>query len=100
LVRSTTPTGKEEAAVKRGVIIYAAGEAPASWTEEKEELLKKTLPGAQAVEVITTRTGHFDVLDAWWSLRSKGMAHIECKLAVFADDGQLRETGRALRLCG
>jgi len=86
--------------LKRGVIIYAAGEAPSSWTEEKEKLVKGSILGAQAVEIITSRTGHFDVLDAWWSLNSKGMDYIECKLAMFTKDGELKETGKALRLAG
>jgi len=86
--------------MKRGVIIYTAGEAPASWTEDKEKLVKASVVGAEAVEIITTRTGHFDVLDAWWSLNSKGMDYIECKLAMFTEDGELNDTGRILRLCG
>jgi hypothetical protein len=86
--------------MKRGVIIYTAGEAPASWTEDKEKLVKASVVGAEAVEIITTRTGHFDVLDAWWSLNSKGMDYIECKLAMFTENGDLNDTGRILRLCG
>jgi hypothetical protein len=86
--------------MKRGVIIYTAGEAPASWTEDKEKLVKSSVIGAEAVEIITTRTGHFDILDAWWSLNSKGMDYIECKLAMFTEDGELNDTGRILRLCG
>jgi hypothetical protein len=86
--------------MKRGVIIYTAGEAPASWTEDKEKLVKASVVGAEAVEIITTRTGHFDVLDAWWALNSKGMDYIECKLAMFTENGDLNDTGRILRLCG
>lgn len=86
--------------MKRGVIIYTAGEAPASWTEDKEKLVKSSVIGAEAVEIITTRTGHFDVLDAWWSLNSKGMDYIECKLAMFTEEGELNDMGRTLRLSG
>ena len=86
--------------MKKGVIIYTAGEAPTSWTEEKEKFVKSSIVGAQAVEIITTRTGHFDVLDAWWSLNAKGMDHIECKLATFTEDGELDDMGRSLRLRG
>lgn len=86
--------------MKRGLIIYAAGEAPTSWTEEKEKFVKGSIVGAQAVEIITTRTGHFDVLDAWWSLNSKGMDYIECKLAMFTEEGELNDMGRTLRLSG
>jgi len=86
--------------LKRGLIIYTAGEAPTSWTEEKEKFVKDSIVGAQAVEIITTRTGHFDILDAWWSLNSKGMDYIECKLAMFTEDGELNDMGRTLRLSG
>jgi hypothetical protein len=86
--------------LKNGVIIYAAGEAPASWTENKERVVKQSITGVDAVEIITTRTGHFDVMDAWWSLKVKGVALIECKMAEFTANGELKETGRTLRLCG
>jgi hypothetical protein len=87
-------------AMKKGLIIYAAGGAPASWTEDQEQLVKSSVVGAEAVEIITQHTGHYDVLDAWWSLMVKGMARIECRLALFTSDGQLAETGRSIRLCG
>ena len=86
--------------MKRGVIIYTAGEAPATWTDEKERSVKSSIQGVEAVEIITTQTGHYDVMDAWWSLKSKGMNYIECKLAIFTEDGELNDTGRILRLCG
>jgi hypothetical protein len=86
--------------MKKGVIIYAAGDAPRSWTESHEQLVRSSVPGAEAVEIITSGTGHYDVLDAWWALSAKGMAHIECRLAVFGEDDQLKETGRTIRLCG
>lgn len=85
--------------MKKGLIIYAAGGAPASWTEDQEQLVKSSVVGAEAVEIITQHTGHYDVLDAWWSLSAKGMAHMECRMAVFAAEEQLKETGRAIRLC-
>ncbi len=86
--------------MKRGIIIYTAGEAPAHWSVDDERLVKNSIPGVEAVEIITSRTGHFDVMDAWWSLRSKGMAYIECKMATFTEDGELKQTGRTLRLSG
>jgi hypothetical protein len=86
--------------LKSGVIIYAAGEAPASWTEDKERAVKQSITGVDAVEIITTRTGHFDVMDAWWSLKARGVALVECKMAEFTANGELKETGRTLRLCG
>jgi hypothetical protein len=86
--------------MKCGVIIYAAGEAPLSWTENKEQVAKRTIGGVESVEIITTRTGHFDVMDAWWSLTVRGMDYVECRMAEFTENGDLKETGRVLRLCG
>jgi hypothetical protein len=86
--------------LKRGVIIYTAGEAPPTWTDEKERSVKSLIQGVEVVEIITTQTGHYDVMDAWWSLKSKGMDYIECKLAMFTENGELNDTGRILRLCG
>jgi hypothetical protein len=52
------------------------------------------------IEIITTKTGHFDVLDAWWHLLSKGMSLVTCKMAVFRECGEIEFTGKQLRLCG
>ena len=86
--------------MKTGFIIYAAGSPPPGWNEEREKGIKKSLPGADAVEIITSETGHFDVLDAWYELVTKGISLIVCKLAVFSESGQMKLTGRDLRLCG
>jgi len=86
--------------LKRGVIIYTTGEAPVFWTDDNERVLKRSIPGVEAVEIITTRTGHYDVMDAWRSLQTMGMAHVECRMATFTENGELRDTGRVLRLCG
>jgi len=86
--------------LKTGIIIYAVGDAPEKWTEESEIYLRSSECSADAMEIITSKTGHFDIPDAWWSLISKGMSRIVCKMAVFSDTGELKITGRELRLCG
>ncbi len=86
--------------MKTGFIIYAAGNPPQDWNEERENGIRNLLPGADAVEIITSETGHFDVLDAWYELVTKGISLIVCKLAVFNESGQMTLTGRDLRLCG
>jgi hypothetical protein len=91
---------KEVVGMKSGVIIYAAGEAPASWTEDKERAVKHSMSGVEFIEIITSRTGHFDVMDAWGSLKVRGAVYVECKMAEFTPNGELKETGRTLRLCG
>ncbi len=86
--------------MKTGIIIYVVGEVPLYWSEKDEINIRKLDSRADAVEIITTRTGHFDVLDAWWSLTSRGMARIICRLAEFSYTGNLILTGRELRLSG
>ena len=86
--------------MKNGVIVYVAGPAPETWTEESEEILKRAAAGADSVECITSRSGHFDIADAWYALTVRGMNHIVCKTAVFDDDDRVRFTGMQMRLCG
>ena len=59
--------------MKSGVIIYVAGNAPRGWSEGDETRIRSTESQADLIEIITTETGHFDVLDAWRDLLSKGM---------------------------
>lgn len=86
--------------MKTGVIIYATGEPPPGWSEKVEQGIREQLPGADAVEIITRKTGHFDVTDAWWSMTTKGMTQVLCQMAHFSDGGQLQLTEERLRLCG
>ena len=86
--------------MKSGVIIYVAGNAPQDWTEENETGIRNSVSQADLIEIITSRTGHSDVSDAWRALLLKGMAHISCKKAVFNSTGDIELTGKELRLCG
>ena len=86
--------------MRSGIIVYVAGQAPADWTEEKEAAAKTAAAGADAVEVITSHSGHFDIADAWHALTVRGMNHIVCRSAVFDASGQVQLTGRQMRLCG
>lgn len=86
--------------MKSGVIVYVAGLAPENWSEEMEETVKKEAGRVDAVECITSRSGHFDIADAWHSLTVRGMNHIVCKSAVIDETGHVRFTGKEMRLCG
>ena len=86
--------------MKSGLIIYVAGNAPQDWTEENEAGIRDLESQADMIEIITTQTGHFDVLDAWRALLLKGMSYIICKMAVFNESGDIEFTGRELRLGG
>ena len=86
--------------MKNGLIVYVAGQVPENWSEEMENDLKKNAMGAEAVEFITTRSGHFDIDDAWHALTVRGMGRIVCTTAYFDETGRLCFTGREMRLSG
>jgi hypothetical protein len=86
--------------MKSGVIIYVAGSAPEDWSEDDEIHIRNSESKADLIEIITTKTGHFDVLDAWRNLLAKGMSLITCKMAIFSESGEIEFTGKTLRLCG
>jgi hypothetical protein len=86
--------------MKSGLIIYVTGDAPDSWTEENEVSIKNAESKADLIEIITTKTGHFDIIDAWRELVTRGMSTITCKLACFNASGRIEMTNKTLRLCG
>jgi len=86
--------------MKSGLIIYVVGKEPANWDADYELMVIKQNTKADLVEIITAKTGHFDVLDAWWSLLTKGMQRITCMIGEFSHTGSLTLTDRKLRLCG
>ena len=86
--------------MKTGVIVYAAGDPPLNWSEAQENKSQQYATKADMVKVITHTSGHFDLHDAWFELVTQGMSHVICKLAEFDKTGQMRLTGREMRLCG
>jgi hypothetical protein len=86
--------------MKTGVIVYAAGDPPPHWSGALENNPEEYDPDADMVKLITHTTGHFDLHDAWFELVCKGMSRVICKMAEFNEAGQMRLTGREMRLCG
>ena len=86
--------------MKSGLIIYVVGKEPVNWDAEYELIVIKQKTKADLIEIITAKTGHFDILDAQWSLLTKGMQRINCMIGEFSPTGSLTLTGRKLRLCG
>ncbi|MEA1949658.1 MAG: hypothetical protein U9N83_20465 [Thermodesulfobacteriota bacterium] len=86
--------------MKSGLIIYVVGKEPANWNADSGKKTIKQNIQADLVEIITTKTGQFDVLDAWCSLMIRGMKRITCMIGEFTPNGKLVLTGRELRLCG
>ncbi len=86
--------------MKSGLIIYVVGKEPPNWDANSGGKTIKQNLQADLIEIITTQTGHFDVLDAWYFLLIRGMKQITCMIAEFTPNGMLALTGRELRLCG
>lgn len=87
--------------MKTGTIIYVAGNSTLEWlTSDLKELVCKSGIKADRLEIITRTSGNYDIHDAWWRLVAKGMQLVLCLLAEVDDRGELRLTGRQMRLCG
>ena len=85
--------------MKIGLIVYVVGKEPADWDADSESTSIKNRCKADRVEIITVKSGHFDVLDAWWSLLTKGMKKIVCMIGEFTPNGSLTLKERQLCLC-
>lgn len=86
--------------MKTGIIIYIASDNLPDSDVDLEAAVSKLEIEADKIEFISATSGHFDISDAWWSLTIKGMQRIICKLAEFTSFGDLKLTGRELKLCG
>ena len=86
--------------MKSGLIIYVVGKEPQNWDADSDLTIIKQNTKADLVEIITVKTGHFDVFDAWLSLLTKGMKKITCIIGEFSPAGDITLTNRELRLCG
>ena len=86
--------------MKTGVIVYVVGgECPYDHLDI-EETVKSLDINADRVEVVSSRSGHFDVMDAWWFLTVKGMKRIVCMIAEIVNHSGLKLSGSELRLYG
>jgi hypothetical protein len=86
--------------MKTGLIVYVVGTEPVDWDADSELRAIKQSSRADLVEIITVKSGHFDVLDAWWSLLTRGMKRIVCIIGEFTPNGNLTLKERKLCLCG
>ena len=87
--------------MKTGVIVYIVGGE--RMIDEDVDIIGavKRLPiKADRIEVVAPTTGHFDIMDAWLMLITKGMGLIVCMHAEVLNSSKIRLTVRELRLCG
>jgi len=85
--------------MKTGLIVYVVGTEPADWNAASEMKNIRQISRVDLVEIITAQWGHFDVLDAWWSLLTRGMKQVICMIGEFTPNGHLTLQGRKLCLC-
>ena len=84
--------------MKTGAIVYVIGKENEKDFDVKEAV-KNLKIEADKVEIVSSRSGHFDIMDAWWSLTAKGMKRIVCMIAEIVNDSDIRLTGREIQLC-
>jgi len=84
--------------MKTGAIVYVIGKENDKDFDVKEAV-KNLKIEADKVEIVSSRSGHFDVMDAWWLLTAKGMKRIVCIIAEIINGSDLRLTGREIQLC-
>ncbi|MDY6790572.1 MAG: hypothetical protein SWH54_04805 [Thermodesulfobacteriota bacterium] len=84
--------------MKTGAIVYVIGKENDKDFNVKEEV-KNLKIEADKVEIVSSRSGHFDIMDAWWSLTAKGMKRIVCMIAEIVNGSDIRLTGREIQLC-
>ena len=85
--------------MKTGAIVYVVGKENLSKAFDMEVALKNLEINADRVELVSPGSGHFDIMDAWWSLTAKGMKRIVCMIAEIVNGSDLRLTGREIQLC-
>ena len=85
--------------MKTGAIVYVVGKENLSKDFDMEVALKNLEINADKVELVSPGSGHFDIMDAWWSLTAKGMKRIVCMIAEIVNGSDLRLTGREIQLC-
>jgi hypothetical protein len=86
--------------MKIGAIVYIAGSERIEDDFDLEKAVKRLNLKTDRVEIVSSKAGHFCVMDAWWMLMAKGMRIIVCLVAEVTNGSELKLTGRELRLCG
>jgi len=85
--------------MKTGAIVYVVGKENLTKNFDMAVALKNLEIDADRIELVSPGSGHFDIMDAWWSLTAKGMKRIVCMIAEIVNGSDLRLTGREIQLC-
>lgn len=85
--------------MKTGAIVYVVGKEYFPKDFDMAGALKNLEIDVERVELVSSGSGHYDIMDAWWSLTAKGMKRIICLIAEVVNGSDLRLTGREIQLC-
>ncbi len=85
--------------MKTGAIVYVVGKENLPKNFDITVAVKKLEIDAERVELVSSGSGHYDIMDAWWWLTTKGMKRIICLIAEVVNGSDLRLTGREIQLC-
>ena len=85
--------------MKTGAIVYVVGKENLSKDFDIAVAVKKIEIDAERVELVSSGSDHYDIMDAWWSLTVKGMKRIICLIAEVVNGSDLMLTGREIQLC-
>ena len=86
--------------MKKGVIVYVAGSAEMQEDFDPEKAVRGLNLEADGVEVVLSDEYDQYFMNAWWTLITRGMGVIVCKMAEVVQGSRLKLTGRELRLFG
>ncbi len=84
--------------MKTGAIVYVIGKENVDNDFDMTEAVKNLKIKADKVEIVSSRSGYFNIMDAW-SLTAKGVKNIVCMIAEIINDSDIRLTGREIQLC-
>ena len=85
--------------MRTGVIVYVMEK---DFPVEKEPNLAAEIRRhykADGVEIVSCGQRHFDVMDAWWKLTTRGMQRFICVFAGYAGTSTPARSRRHLRVC-
>lgn len=84
--------------MRTGVIVYMLDENFPVENEPKLAAAVKASHQADRVEVVSRDQKHFDVMDAWWKLTTKGMQRFVFMFLDSPLDGTSKPSRRHLRV--
>ena len=84
--------------MRTGVIVYMLDENFPVENEPKLAAAVKVSHQADRVEVVSRDQKHFDVMDAWWKLTTKGMQRVVFMFLGASPENKIKPSRRHLRV--